>query len=104
MPPAATAAARIVGAGMTAISKSQPLTAVQLMVQALQLAVQDTHGALTMHDIDTLIALPSLMSDQHFMIGHAVAQEVCVAQRLCPSASLPDRTLTHEMPARRRPS
>jgi hypothetical protein len=71
------AAARIVGAGMTALSKSQPHTAVQLMVQALQLAVEDTHGLLTMRDIDTVIALPSLMSDQHFMIGHAVAQEVC---------------------------
>lgn len=69
-------AARIVGAGMTALSKSQPYTAVQLMVQALQLAVEDTRGLLQMQDIDTVIALPSLMSDQHFMIGHAVAQEV----------------------------
>lgn len=69
-------AARIVGAGMTALYKSQPLTAVELMVQALQLAVDDTHGLLSMRDIDTLIALPSLMSEQHFMIGHAVAQQV----------------------------
>lgn len=76
MSAAGPAAARIVGAGMTALSKSQPYTAVQLMVQALQLAVEDTHGLLTMRDIDTVIALPSLMSDQHFMIGHAVAQEV----------------------------
>jgi hypothetical protein len=71
-------AARIVGAGMTALHKQQPLTAVQLMVQALQLAVQDTRGALSMQDIDTLIALPSLMSEHQFMIGHAVAQEVRV--------------------------
>jgi hypothetical protein len=70
------AAARIVGAGMTAMYKSQPRTAVELMVQALQLAVDDTRGLLTMRDIDTLIALPSLMSEQHFMIGHAVAQQV----------------------------
>ncbi len=70
------AAARIVGAGMTALYKSQPLTAVELMVQALQLAVEDTQGLLSMRDIDTLIALPSLMSEQHFMIGHAVAQQV----------------------------
>jgi hypothetical protein len=46
------------------------------MVQALQLAVDDTRGLLTTRDIDTLIALPSIMSEQHFMIGHAVAQEV----------------------------
>jgi hypothetical protein len=72
-------AARIVGAGMTALYKSQPLTAVELMVQALQLAVDDTHGLLSMLDIDTLIALPSLMSEQHFMIGHAVAQQVMFA-------------------------
>lgn len=74
-------AARIVGAGMTALYKSQPLTAVELMVQALQLAVDDTQGLLTMRDIDTLIALPSLMSEQHFMIGHAVAQQVPACQR-----------------------
>jgi len=60
---------------MTALHKSQPLPAVDLMVKALQLAVEDTRGALTLRDIDTLIALPSLMSDQHFMIGHAVAQQ-----------------------------
>lgn len=81
MAPSAVAAtcARIVGAGMTALHKSQPLTAVELMVQALQAAVQDTRGLLRLQDIDTLIALPSLMSSQHFMIGHAVAQQVCFA-------------------------
>lgn len=92
--------ARIVGAGMTALYKSQPHTAVELMVQALQQAVEDTRGLLTLRDIDTLIALPSLMSEQHFMMAHAVAQEVrgsavCAALPALPAAavcSLPTST------------
>lgn len=61
---------------MTALSqaKVQQKDAVGLMVEALQLALKD--ASLQLHDLDTLIALPSLMSDQHFMIGHAVAQQV----------------------------
>lgn len=83
-------AARVIGAGMTALHKSQPLTAVELMVTALQLAVEDTRGTLTLRDIDTLIALPSLMSDQHFMIGHAVAQQVSeFTQQACWRVNVP---------------
>ena len=65
---------------MTALSQSkvQRCDAVGLMVEALQLAVRD--ASMGVEDLDTLIALPSLMSDQHFMIGHAVAQQVCVHQ------------------------
>lgn len=76
--------ARIVGAAMTALHKSQPLSAVQLMVQALQLAVQDTRGLLRLQDIDTVIALPSLMSEHQFMIAHAVAQEVSIGAVVGP--------------------
>jgi acetyl-CoA acetyltransferase len=65
----------IVGAAMTALLRSQPLTPVELMVAALQSAVCD--AALSLQDIDTLITLPSLMGDQ-FMVGHAVAQAVRV--------------------------
>lgn len=71
--------ARIIGCGMTAlrsgkVAREQPSDAVALMVQALQLAVRD--AGVQMSELDTLIALPSLMSEQHFMIGHAVAQQV----------------------------
>eukprot|EP00878_Enallax_costatus_P005466 GHUV01005737.1.p1 GENE.GHUV01005737.1~~GHUV01005737.1.p1 ORF type:complete len:517 (+),score=149.24 GHUV01005737.1:195-1553(+) len=73
--------ARIVGTGMTALSqaKVQRADAVGLMVEALQLAVRD--ASMKLEDLDTLIALPSLMSDQHFMIGHAVAQKAGVTPR-----------------------
>jgi 3-oxoacyl-[acyl-carrier-protein] synthase III len=71
--------ARIIGCGMTALrsgkaARGHPSNAVALMVEALQLAVQD--AGVNISDLDTLIALPSLMSEQHFMIGHAVAQQV----------------------------
>jgi 3-oxoacyl-[acyl-carrier-protein] synthase III len=71
--------ARIIGCGMTALrngklAREHPSNAVALMVEALQLAVQD--AGLNIGELDTLIALPSLMSEQHFMIGHAVAQQV----------------------------
>jgi hypothetical protein len=71
--------ARIIGCGMTALrsgkaAQEHPSNAVALMVEALQLAVQD--ACINISDLDTLIALPSLMSEQHFMIGHAVAQQV----------------------------
>lgn len=70
---------RIIGTGMTALrsgkaAQQHPADAVTLMVEALHLAVQD--AGISLSDLDTLIALPSLMSDQHFMIGHAVAQQV----------------------------
>jgi 3-oxoacyl-[acyl-carrier-protein] synthase III len=57
------------------------------MVQALQLAVQD--AGVSVSELDTLIALPSLMSEQHFMIGHAVAQQVRVSSvaAVCLSAA-----------------
>ncbi|KAF6264332.1 hypothetical protein COO60DRAFT_176474 [Scenedesmus sp. NREL 46B-D3] len=70
--------ARIIGCGMTALrcgkaAREQPSNAVALMVEALQLAVQD--AGVSISELDMLIALPSLMSEQHFMIGHAVAQQ-----------------------------
>jgi hypothetical protein len=71
------AAARIVGVGMTPLTSGrgqQQLDAVQLMVHALRAAVKDASMELT--DVDMLIALPSLMSKHHLMIGHAVAQAV----------------------------
>jgi hypothetical protein len=50
------------------------MPAVKLMVQALALALNDSR--LAPSELDGIIALPSLMSDQHFMMAHAVAQQV----------------------------
>ena len=68
--------ARIAGVGMTPISQCREnhVPAVSLMVHALTLALDD--AGLDSDHLDGLIALPSLMSDQHFMIAHAVAQQV----------------------------
>jgi 3-oxoacyl-[acyl-carrier-protein] synthase III len=49
-------------------------SAVQLMVQAVNKALADAEVEKSC--VDGLIAMPSLMSDRHFMIGHAVASEV----------------------------
>eukprot|EP00775_Hariotina_reticulata_P012329 gene12329-12464_t len=73
---------------MTPLTRGQQqLDAVQLMVQALSAAVKDASMELT--DVDMLIALPSLMSKHHFMIGHAVAQ----AAQLTPRKGMLVRTL-----------
>lgn len=74
---------RIVGVGITPLSQgsgaagaaSAAPTPLSLMLQALSLALADTDGRVAISDLDGLIALPSLMGDHQFMIGHAVATE-----------------------------
>jgi len=89
-----TAIPRIVGVGLTPLSQggaaAAPTTPVALIVDALNRALADASAAsapatlpsatsaasakqLSISDLDGLIALPALMGDQHFMMGHAAA-------------------------------
>jgi len=68
-------APRIIGTGMTKLSntKDKSLTPTRLMKQALDNALQA--AKLQLHDLDALIALPSL-SHLHFMEAHHFATKI----------------------------
>jgi 3-oxoacyl-[acyl-carrier-protein] synthase III len=69
--------ARIAGVGMTPLFQGPgppQRTAVGLMIQALHAALRDAE--LSLSDIDGVVALPSIMADQHFMMAHQFATEV----------------------------
>jgi hypothetical protein len=57
--------ARLIGAGMTMMNSKPPSQPVQLMAQALQIALND--AKLDLNDLDGVIGLPSLMGNNHFM-------------------------------------
>ena len=78
--------ARIVGTGMTALSKRSNRTATELMQQALQSAVSS--ASIGLSDIDGLIAVPSL-SHPHFLEAHHFATKV----GLLPKPDVVVRTL-----------
>jgi hypothetical protein len=75
---------RIVGVGVTPLSQgaagAAAPTPTALILQALRLALADAGGGATsasrglqLSDLDGLIALPSLMGSEQFMMAHAVA-------------------------------
>jgi acetyl-CoA acetyltransferase len=81
-----THTARIVGTGMTALSKRSNLTATELMQQALQSALSS--AGISLNDVDGLIAVPSL-SHPHFLEAHHFATKV----GLLPKSDVVVRTL-----------
>lgn len=81
-----THTARIVGTGMTALSKRSNLTASELMQQALQSAVSS--AGIALKDIDGLVAVPSL-SHPHFLEAHHLATKI----GLLPKPDIVVRTL-----------
>ena len=81
-----TLTARIVGTGMTTLTKRSNLSATELMQEALQYALSSANIALG--DIDGLIAVPSL-SHPHFLEAHHFATKV----GLLPKKDVVVRTL-----------
>ena len=77
------AVARILGVGMTPLSYSGSTSATTLMIQALAEALSD--AGIATRELDGLVAIPSLMSDQKFMIAHALATQVrrCFGEPQC---------------------
>ena len=81
-----THTARIVGTGMTALTKRSNQTASELMSTALQNALSS--ASIKLHDLDGLIAVPSL-SHPHFLEAHHFATKV----GLLPKPDVVVRTL-----------